>query len=225
METNIKDGKLDVEPEKKKRFKRLIRGFVTLLPIVLFVVILVWLWSVIKYSVSWIGDLIIGYIDYEIPVWVVHVVSFFVLLFLIWFVGFLMDENILGDKLRNLFRPIIKRIPVLNYLFKVTNQVFDTLTKTNSLKETVILKCGPLNLVGFITSRHPKSLEKDLNNPNLVSVFFPTTPNPTNGILAAVDEKDLMPSEMNIPDGVSFVISMGTAVESNFEKEDIGETP
>ena len=130
METNIKDEKPGVESEKKKRFKRFILGLVTILPIALFVGFLIWAYSLIKYSVSWIGSLIIGYVD--LPVWVVNVLSFFVLLFLIWLVGFLMDEKILGDKLRGIFHPIIEKIPILNYLVKITNQVFHTLSRTNS---------------------------------------------------------------------------------------------
>ena len=225
METNIKDEKPGAESEKKKRFKRFILGLVTILPIALFVGFLIWAYSLIKNSVSWIGSLIIGYVD--LPVWVVNVLSFFVLLFLIWFVGFLMDEKILGDKLREIFHPIIEKIPILNYLVKITNQIFNTLSKKNSLKETVLLPFGPIHVVGFVTSEHPEKLEKDLGNPNLVSVFVPTTPNPTNGILGVADKNKLKHSEMSIPEGVSFVISMGTAVESTNDenKEQIGETP
>lgn len=226
METK-KDEKSDVKPEKKKRFMCLIRGFVTLLPIVLFVLFLVWTYSLIKDSVSWLGALIIAHIDYQIPVWVVNVLSFFVLLFLVWLVGFLMDEKILGDKLRGILHPIIKKIPILNYLVKVTNQVFQTLSKKNSLKETVLLRLGPLYLVGFITAEHPKKLEEDLKNPNLVSAFFATSPNPANGLTVAIDKDYLIHSTMDTAEGMTYIISMGTATESTDpeNEEQIGKNP
>ena len=56
---------------KKKKLKNLTRGFVTVLPIVLFILILRWIFSWIVSSVSWLGALISENIVYEIPDYVI----------------------------------------------------------------------------------------------------------------------------------------------------------
>ena len=46
---------------------------------------------------------------------------------------------------------------------------------------------------------------------HLVSVFIPTTPNPTNGYLILMNPRDFIETEVPVSMAISFVISMGTA--------------
>jgi uncharacterized membrane protein len=43
----------------------------------------------------------------------------------------------------------------------------------------------------------------------LISVFVPTTPNPTSGFLLLLPERALVPVDMSVADGIKFVISLG----------------
>ncbi len=197
---------------KNKKFKNLIRGFVTVLPVILFIVIIKWLFSLMMSSVSWIGDLISKNFVHEIPSYVINIISFVVLVFLVWLVGVIMNEKHLGKKLKQWFAPLVSKVPLLSSLFKITNQVTHTLQNTNSFRETVLLKFPTeyTYSVGFITGEHPKLVEHFLKNSNLVTVFVPTTPNPTNGYLIVVDSKELIHTDIPVSVAVSYIISMGT---------------
>lgn len=197
---------------KTKKLKNLTRGFVTILPVVLFILILRWIFSLIMSSVSWLGALILDIINYEIPSYLINIISFILLVFIVWLVGVIMNEKHLGRKLGEWFRPLISKVPLLSTLFKITNQVTHTLQNTNSFRETVLLKF-PTDYtysVGFITGEDISLFEDASKENHLVSVFVPTTPNPTNGYLVLVDPDRLIKTTCPVSTAVSFIISMGT---------------
>ena len=106
---------------KNKKFKNLTRGFVTILPVVLFILILRWIFSLIMSSVSWLVALILEIINYEIPSYLINIISFILLVFIVWLVGVIMNEKHLGRKLGEWFRPLVSKVPLLSTLFKITN--------------------------------------------------------------------------------------------------------
>jgi uncharacterized membrane protein len=69
--------------------------------------------------------------------------------------------------------------------------------------------------VAFLTGEDPEVFTNAIDEPHLVSVFIPTTPNPTNGYLVLMDPKDYVETEIPVSVAVSFIISMGTAGATN----------
>ena len=53
--------------------------------------------------------------------------------------------------------------------------------------------------------------DKELKQKDLVSIFIPTTPNPTNWFLVLLEPKDFIETEVPVATALSFIISMGTA--------------
>jgi len=53
--------------------------------------------------------------------------------------------------------------------------------------------------------------DKELDEDELVSIFIPTTPNPTNGFLVLLKPKDFIETDVPVSTALSFIISMGTA--------------
>lgn len=53
--------------------------------------------------------------------------------------------------------------------------------------------------------------DDNLKQDDLVSIFIPTTPNPTNGFLVLVEPKDFVETQVPVATALSFIISMGTA--------------
>ena len=53
--------------------------------------------------------------------------------------------------------------------------------------------------------------DKELKQKDLVSIFIPTTPNPTNWFLVLLEQKDFIETEVPVATALSFIISMGTA--------------
>ena len=54
------------------------------------------------------------------------------------------------------------------------------------------------------------SIIEELNSKNMLSVFIPTTPNPTSGYLLYVPENQLIPLDIGIEDAMKLIISAGT---------------
>ena len=65
--------------------------------------------------------------------------------------------------------------------------------------------------VWFLTGEDLEVFEKASGELHLVSVFIPTTPNPTNGYLVLMNPRDFIETEVPVSMAISFVISMGTA--------------
>ena len=202
----------------KKKNNNLLTGIITLLPILVFVVIIVWL-----------GDLILGWVGritslfpqsmwdtLGLPEIVVNILGFIILCSIVWFVGFIMNQKKVGKILKDWFDPIISKVPLLNSLSKITNQVTNTLKDTNSFKEVVLVRFPAEKTwsVGFITGENPEVFRNEMEG-HLVSVFIPTTPNPTNGFLVLMDTKDLKRTNVPVSTAISFIISMGTAGAAN----------
>ena len=53
--------------------------------------------------------------------------------------------------------------------------------------------------------------------PDKISVFFPTTPNPTNGFLVLADAKDVEILDVTVNEGLNMVVSMGSAIEGDLK--------
>jgi uncharacterized membrane protein len=62
--------------------------------------------------------------------------------------------------------------------------------------------------MGFVTSDQPADLGPDPEQKTL-SVFVPTTPNPTGGFLLLLPETKVTKLDMSVADGIKFIISLG----------------
>ena len=104
-------------------------------------------------------------------------------------------------------------MPVLRSLFKITNQIANTLENTDSFKKVVLLRFPNEKSwsIWFVTGENTWMFDKELGEDELVSIFIPTTPNPTNGFLVLLEPKDFIETQVPVSTALSFIISMGTA--------------
>ena len=152
-----------------------------------------------------------------LPEFIVNILVFIFLVTLVWFIGFIMNQQKIGKKLTNLFSPIVLKVPLLSSLYKISRQITTTLRNSNSFKKVLLVRF-PIETawsVAFLTGENPEIFKESVNEAHLVSVFIPTTPNPTNGYLVLMDPKDYVETEIPVSVAVSFIISMGTAGATN----------
>ena len=103
----------------------------------------------------------------------------------------------------------IMQVPLLNKIYSTLKQVNEAFSSNKSSFKLVVLVAFPhpgARSVGFVTGEHtsiPGQTE------TLVSVFIPTTPNPTSGFMILVPERELVKLDMSVPDGIKFIISLG----------------
>ncbi len=106
----------------------------------------------------------------------------------------------IGDKM-------LYRIPLVNKVYKTSKELVSSLfaSKKDSFKQVVLLHFPNKEsyCIGLIASPSPKIFSKD----PLVSVFIPTTPNPTTGFLVMMPKEDLINLDMKAEEAFKYVVS------------------
>jgi uncharacterized membrane protein len=96
---------------------------------------------------------------------------------------------------------------LLNKIYGTVKQVNESFSSNKSAFQQVVLVPFPhpgSRAIGFVTGE-----QKNLGAEKLISVFVPTTPNPTSGFLLLLPESALVKVDMTVADGIKFVISLG----------------
>ncbi|MFA6914634.1 MAG: DUF502 domain-containing protein [Endomicrobiia bacterium] len=133
--------------------------------------------------------------------------SFFLTLIIIWSVGFFTTKFI-GRKLFSLLEDLVVKIPLFGSVYaslkKLTSFFLNDDKKMNFQKVVFIPFPNKESFcVAFSTG------EKIINNEKYISVFMPTTPNPTTGFLMLIKEKDIIESDYTVEEGIQYIISAG----------------
>ncbi|HYA79069.1 MAG TPA: DUF502 domain-containing protein [Candidatus Nitrosopolaris sp.] len=118
----------------------------------------------------------------------------------------------IGKKIIDWTDRVLMRVPFLNKIYAAIKQVNDAFSGNKHSFKTVVLVefPGPGNYsVGFITNEQQGEMQKTAGK-NLVSVFIPTTPNPTSGFLILVPEEKVTKLEMSVADAIKYIVSLGS---------------
>ena len=118
----------------------------------------------------------------------------------------------IGKKIIDWTDRVLMRVPFLNKIYAAIKQVNDAFSGNKHSFKTVVLVefPGPGNYsVGFITNEQQGEVQKTAGK-NLVSVFIPTTPNPTSGFLILVPEEKVTKLEMSVADAIKYIVSLGS---------------
>jgi uncharacterized membrane protein len=118
----------------------------------------------------------------------------------------------IGKKVIDWTDRVLMRVPLLNKFYGAIKQVNEAFAGSKHSFKTVVLVefPGPGNYaVGFITSEQQGEIQQKAGR-NLVSVFVPTTPNPTSGFLLLVPEEKLTKLDMSVTDAIKYIVSLGS---------------
>ena len=124
----------------------------------------------------------------------------------------LMARNIAGRWLLDFGEQILQAIPLAGSVYKTLKQLLETILKDSKGKfRRVILVEYPRRgvwAIAFVTGTMSSEIQSQMNRP-MLSVFIPTTPNPTTGWYAIVPEDEVLDLSMSIEDAFKVVISGG----------------
>ena len=108
---------------------------------------------------------------------------------------------------------LVERTPIVRSIYNGLKQIFETLfSQSNTAFQQACLVEYPrkgLWAVAFVATTTRGEIPGKVGEPDLVSVFLPTTPNPTSGFLLFVPRRDMIPLDMTIEDAAKLVISAG----------------
>ncbi len=172
-------------------------------------------WSLIGWIDSWIIPYIPAiynpdtYLPFSIPGF-----GLIIALFVITIVGFL-TANYIGRTIWSYGEVLLGRMPVVRNLYSGLKQIFQTVLsdKSSSFQEVGIIEYPRKGLwaIVFIATDTLGEVDRRLKDikQTTVSVFLPTTPNPTSGFLLFVPKKDVTILDMKVEDAAKLVISAG----------------
>lgn len=192
-------------------------GLIIVLPAVVSIIVLVWVFG----SVANVTDNLLIFIPSDIthknggtgPMhWYWSLAALGIAILLISGIGRL-ARNFFGKKLIELADTFMLRVPLFNRIYGAIKQVNDAFTVggTNSFKTVVLVEFPREGMysLGFLTSEQNNEIQ--LKTPcKVVSVFIPTTPNPTSGFLLLVPEDKVTKLDMSVSDGVKYIVSLGS---------------
>lgn len=124
----------------------------------------------------------------------------------------LMARNFAGRWLLDVGEQILQGIPLAGAIYKTLKQILETLLRDSQSRfRRVVMVEYPRKGVwtlGFVTGSVSSQMQSHISVP-LLSVFIPTTPNPTSGWYAMVPEDELINISMSIEDAFKVLISGG----------------
>jgi uncharacterized membrane protein len=125
----------------------------------------------------------------------------------------MLTANVLGQRLLNFWHGVVSRTPVVKSIYNSVKQVSDTLLSDSgqAFRRALLVQFPHQGAwtVAFQTGRPPESVAQRLGDEEYISVYVPTTPNPTSGYFVIVATKDTRELDMSVDDALKYVISMG----------------
>ncbi|MHB8353025.1 MAG: DUF502 domain-containing protein [Burkholderiales bacterium] len=120
--------------------------------------------------------------------------------------------NLLGRRLLQLGEEIVSRIPIVNSIYTGVKQVSDTLFSGSgqAFRKVLLIRYPHGNswAMAFQTGIPSGEVADKLGEPH-VSVYVPTTPNPTSGFFLMVPRSDVIELDISVEDALKHIISMG----------------
>ncbi|NNF07938.1 MAG: DUF502 domain-containing protein [Candidatus Eisenbacteria bacterium] len=133
---------------------------------------------------------------------------------LILLVGVLVN-NYLGRRLYGFWESMAVRIPLFNKIYLAVKQIGEALlaNEKNVFRAVGLIEYPRRGMwaMVFLTEPPGSEIQKHVGE-SAMSVFLPTTPNPTSGFFLMVPEKDIRVLSMPVEDGMKMVISGGSFV-------------
>ncbi|MBL8405143.1 MAG: DUF502 domain-containing protein, partial [Dechloromonas sp.] len=124
----------------------------------------------------------------------------------------LLAANFIGQKLVVWWEKLLARIPVVNSVYNSVKQVSDTLFSPNgnAFRKALLVQYPREGswTVAFLTGAPGGDIVNHLRGEH-VSVYVPTTPNPTSGFFLMMPAKDVVELDMTVDEALKYIISMG----------------
>ncbi len=171
----------------------------------------------------WVLNLIIGTLDQSLlllpPQWRPELLLGFnlpgvgtILTLVIIFITGLVTRNFIGNRLLLLWELLLQRIPVVNSIYSSVKQVSDTLFSSsgNAFRKALLVQYPREGVwtIAFQTGVPGGDVKNHLSG-DYVSVYVPTTPNPTSGFFLMLKKEDTIELNMSVDEALKYIVSMG----------------
>ena len=141
---------------------------------------------------------------------------------LVIFLTGLATRNFVGKRIVWAWEGLLVRIPVVRSIYSSVKQVSDTLFSSsgNAFRKALLVQYPREGCwtIGFLTGVPGGDVRNHLQG-DYVSLYIPTTPNPTSGFFLMVPRADTIELDMNVDEALKYIVSMGVVAPEYFEKK------
>ena len=124
----------------------------------------------------------------------------------------LLATNFIGQRLVIWWEKLLARIPVVNSIYHSVKQVSDTLFSSsgNAFRKALLVQYPRAGswTISFLTGKPGGDVLNHLKG-DYVSVYVPTTPNPTSGFFLMLPRSEVIELEMDVNEALKYIVSMG----------------
>lgn len=135
-----------------------------------------------------------------------------ILTLLIIFVTGVIATNFFGKRLILVWEALLARVPVVKSIYASVKQVSDTLFSDsgNAFRQAVLVQFPRPGVwtIAFVTGKPGGDVATHLSG-DYLSVYVPTTPNPTGGYFLMLPRADVVELDMSVDEALKYIISMG----------------
>jgi len=194
--------------------KYFITGLLIWIPLIITLWVLKWIFDVLDQSLLLVPS------ELRTENWLgVHIPGLGVILTIavVFGTGFL-ATNYVGARLLRLGNDLLHRIPVVNSIYSSVKQISDTLFSSSgqAFRKAVLVRWPHQDAwtIAFITGAPGGDVVNHVP-PDCLSVYVPTTPNPTGGYFVIVKRSDVIELDMTVDQALKYIISMGVVPPQN----------
>lgn len=124
----------------------------------------------------------------------------------------LLAANFIGQRLVRWWEGLLNRIPVVNKIYGAVKQVSDTLFSSSgeAFRKALLIRYPHADswTIAFLTGTPGGDVANHLQD-DYISVYVPTTPNPTSGFFLMMRRTDAIELDMDVDEALKYIISMG----------------
>ena len=136
----------------------------------------------------------------------------------------MLTTGYVGKFFVKLWERIIRKMPVVSSFYSLMKQIFETFLsqKSRSFSEVVLVQYPRKDLwtIAFVSKDETGGEVADKVGQKMLSIYVPTTPNPTSGFLIFVPENDVIKLDMSVEDGIKYVLSCGIVTPDELQNQE-----
>ena len=128
----------------------------------------------------------------------------------------MVTKGFFGRQLIKFWQSLVDRTPIFRSIYNAVKQIAETVfTKSEQTFQSACLVEYPRKgiwVVAFVSTESKGEIKVSVGKKDLLTIFVPTTPNPTSGFLLFVPKDDIILLKMSVENAAKLVISAGLVV-------------